>query len=328
MQKFIDFVYFTVQAGNGGRGAISFERAPFKPKGKPNGGDGGRGGNVILKVDPNLSELSHLINISIIKAENGRPGGANNKKGKDGNDTIIFVPPGSIVKDSDNNILKELLSPGEEFIVAYGGKGGHGNAFFKSPTNRSPHFAQPGEKGERKEISIELKLLADIGLVGPPNAGKSTLLKNLTDANPKIADYPFTTISPNLGIFYDEDNNHFSIADIPGLIEKASEGKGLGIQFLKHIERTKIICYVLDVSDKNFIRQYDMLLTEIKKYNPAILNKKSIIAGNKIDLLSEKELEKIKKLKFEFPFILVSALKNINLTELKKLFIENLKSAP
>ena len=326
MPKFIDYVYFKVKAGDGGRGAVAFEREKYKPKGKPSGGDGGKGGSIILKVDSNYSELSHLKNISIVEAENGAAGGSNNKKGKDGEDVIIPVPPGCIVRDENNNVIAELLNAGEMKIVAKGGKGGHGNAFFKSSTNRTPLHAEEGKKGEFKTIFIELKLLADVGLVGFPNAGKSTILKKITNANPKIADYPFTTLTPNIGIFYDENSNPYSVADIPGLIEKASEGKGLGIQFLKHIERTKLLAIVLDLSDSKFLTQYDILLDEMKKYNPQLLNKKIIIVGNKIDLLNENKIEKIKKIKFSYPFVLISALKEINLEELKEKFIELLKN--
>lgn len=325
MKKFIDEVYFTVKAGDGGKGIISFERAKYKPRGKPDGGDGGRGGNVVLKVNPNLSELSHLLHLSEISAEDGKSGGSNNKKGKDGNDVYIEVPPGCIIKDRDKNrVISELINPGQEFIVAYGGKGGHGNAFFKSPTNRAPYIAQPGKKGQVRNIIIELKLLADIGLIGPPNAGKSTLLKNLTDAHPKIADYPFTTLSPNLGIFYDDTGNHYSIADIPGLIEGASEGKGLGIQFLKHIERTKILALVVDVSEKEFEKRIEGVLNEIKNYNPSLLNKRIIIVGNKIDLLDEETRHFLHNNQLPYYIIYVSALKKINLDKLKEEFIRNI----
>ena len=323
MKKFIDEVYFTVKAGDGGKGVISFERAKYKPRGKPDGGDGGRGGNVVLKVNPNLSELSHLIHLNQVVAESGKPGGSNNKKGKDGKSVYIEIPPGCIIKDKDKNkILGELLKPDEELIIAYGGKGGHGNAFFKSPTNRAPYIAQPGKKGQIRNIIIELKLLADIGLIGAPNAGKSTLLKNLTEAHPKIADYPFTTISPNLGIFYDSKGTHYSIADIPGLIEGASKNKGLGIQFLKHIERTKLLALIVDITEENFERTINSIFNEIKNYDPAILHKKIIIVGNKIDLLTK---EKTKKIMYNnYPVIYISALKKINLDKLKEKFIEKL----
>jgi len=325
VKKFIDEVYFTVKAGNGGKGVVSFERAKYKPKGRPDGGDGGRGGNVVLKVNPNLSELSHLIHLSEVSAEDGKPGGPNNKKGRDGNDVYIEVPPGCIIKDKDKNkIIGELINSGQELIVAYGGKGGHGNAFFKSPTNRAPYIAQPGKKGQIRNIIIELKLLADVGLIGAPNAGKSTLLKNLTDAHPKIADYPFTTLSPNLGIFYDDTGNHYSIADIPGLIEGASEGKGLGFQFLKHIERTIILALVVDVSEKNFEKRIESVLNEIKNYDPSLLNKKIIIVGNKIDLLDKICISSLQKKQFSYPVIYVSALKKINLDKLKEEFIQSI----
>ncbi len=326
MKKFIDEIYLTIQAGNGGKGAVSFERAKFKPKGKPDGGDGGDGGNIIAKVNPNFSDLSHLIHLNLIRAQNGGQGGKNNKKGKDGNSFYIELPPGCIIKNRENNlIITELLSPEDEFVIAHGGKGGHGNAYFKSSTNRSPHNFQPGKIGETLQIIVELKILAQIGLVGYPNAGKSTLLKNVTDAEPKIADYPFTTLSPNLGIFYDEHNTHYSIADIPGLIDGASEGKGLGIQFLKHVERTRIIALVIDATQKRPKMQAENLLEEVKKYNPNILSRKIIVVINKIDLVNSETLKKLKDEKFGYPTLFISALKKINLDNLKKYFIENLK---
>ncbi len=326
MPKFIDEVRFTVEGGKGGNGAVSFERLKYKPIGKPDGGNGGRGGNVILKVNPQLTDLSHLIHSNYYKAGDGRPGGKSRSTGKNGEDVIIEVPPGTVVWENDKKI-KELIQKDEEFIIARGGRGGRGNAHFKSPTNRSPKYAERGKKGEKKEITLELKLLADIGLIGYPNAGKSTLLKALTNANPEIGSYPFTTIVPNLGVIYDEHNNHYTIADIPGLIEDAHTGKGLGLYFLKHIERTKILAIVLDVSEEDFIKKYNILLKEMQFYNPDILKKELFIIANKIDLLKKDNLEKVKeeleKLKMEF--IPVSALKNINIDKLYKILIKKVK---
>ncbi|MBN1898412.1 MAG: GTPase ObgE [Spirochaetes bacterium] len=326
MKKFIDEVFFVVKAGDGGKGALSFERARFKPKGKPDGGDGGNGGDIIARVNSSYSELSHLINVNLIRAQDGKNGGTNNKKGKNGENAFIDIPPGCIIKEKKGRqVITELLSPGEECIMAKGGKGGRGNAFFKSSTNRSPHKTQSGEKGSQRDIIIELKLLADIGLVGAPNVGKSTLLKNMTDAHPKIADYPFTTLSPNLGIFYDKDGHPFSIADIPGLIHGASEGKGLGIQFLKHIERTKILGLLVDISKDNHRAMIETIMQEMKNFNPALLKKNLIIVGNKIDLIDKKKIALLKKLKWPFQVIFISALKEDHIQELKQVFIKQLQ---
>ena len=323
MKKFIDEIYLTVQSGSGGNGMASFERGKYQPIGKPDGGDGGQGGDVILKIDSNLSELSHIINISSFKAKKGGNGGKSSKKGKAGENVIIKLPPGVIVKDFNRkNIITEMIKDKEEYIIARGGIGGRGNKHFKSSTNRSPRRCEDGRPGIEEKIIIELKLLADIGLVGFPNAGKSTLLKSLTDAEPEVNSYPFTTLTPNLGIFYDEFHNPYSIADMPGLIEDAHKGKGLGIQFLKHIERTKILCVIVDISDEDFKNKQEQLISELEKYDPGLAGKKTIFAGNKVDLIQDKD--SIKKLKEEY--ILVSALKGDNLDRLKKIFIISIKN--
>jgi len=322
MNKFIDEIYLTVQSGSGGKGAISFDRRKYKSVGKPDGGDGGKGGNVILKIDANYSELSHLTKVHLVKAGNGNNGGRSNSKGKDGTDAIIKLPPGVIIKDFETkkNII-EMINDQEEYIIAQGGKGGRGNAQFKSSKNRSPHRSEQGKPGIQQKIIIELKLLADVGLIGFPNAGKSTLLKSFTDAHPEINSYPFTTLTPNLGIFYDEYSNPYSIADIPGLISDAHKGKGLGIRFLKHIERTKILCLIVDLSEKEFKKQQEQLLYELKQYNSELIEKKIIYVGNKIDVIEDKNLLK----KYKNDYILISALAKENLDKLKNIFIKAIK---
>ncbi len=323
MEKFIDNVYFTVRSGKGGDGAISFERYKYKRIGKPDGGQGGKGGDVILRVNPNYSELSHLIHKNLIKAGNGTNGAGSNKTGSDGADVIIDVPPGTIVKNFETNeVITELLRYNDRYVLLKGGKGGKGNSAFKSATNRSPRRFETGKPGKEMKIRLELKLLADIGLVGYPNAGKSTLLKAITSANPKISDYPFTTLTPNIGIFYDRVNNPYSIADIPGLIEGAASGKGLGFRFLKHIERTKLIAIVVDLSDKYYLNKIKLLLEEMKKYNPMLIKKHIIVVGNKIDLIQNIDSIKFKGIKYKY--ILTSALKASNIEKVKEFFIKEL----
>ncbi len=324
MKKFIDRIYFMVRSGKGGDGAVSFERYKYKRIGKPDGGYGGRGGDIIFRVNSNYSELSHLIHKNLIKANSGSSGGGRNKFGKNGDDAIIDVPPGTIIKNYETDkLIKELLYPGEKYILLKGGRGGKGNSAFKSAQNRSPRKFETGKPGKELKIILELKLLADIGLVGYPNAGKSTLLKSITSAEPKISDYPFTTLTPNIGIFYDEINNPYSIADIPGLIEGASAGKGLGFRFLRHIERTRLIAFVIDLSDKYYDNKINLLIEELNRYNPELLKKKILVIGNKIDLIDDIDKISVKKLKYDF--LLISALKKENLEELKRIFIQKLR---
>ncbi|MBU1078225.1 MAG: GTPase ObgE [Spirochaetes bacterium] len=319
MKKFIDEIYLTVQSGSGGSGAVSFERSKYKPIGRPNGGDGARGGHVILKVDTNLSELSYLKKTNLIRAKNGGNGADSHKRGKDGEDVFLDVPPGVLIKDyRTKELIAELIFPGQEYIIVHGGWGGKGNAHFKSSTNRSPRRRDEGKKGEERKIIIELKLLADIGFVGFPNAGKSTLLKSLTDAKPDINDYPFTTLTPNLGVFYDENHHPYTIADIPGIIEEAHKGKGLGLRFLKHIERTRILAFIIDVSDPEYKKKEAILNSELSSYSDQMMTKQFILIGNKIDLVDDPD-------HIDKNYIRVSALKNENLEDLKKAFIKALK---
>lgn len=318
MVKFVDEAKIFVRGGKGGDGVIAFRREKFVPKGGPWGGDGGKGGDVILKAVRNKKTLVDFYFNKHFFAENGENGGSNNKKGKDGEDLIIEVPCGTVVKeiiDDKEVVIADLLNEGDEIVVAKGGKGGLGNTHFKSPTNQAPRIATKGEKGEEKIIKLELKLIADVGLVGYPNSGKSTLLSKISKARPKIADYPFTTLEPNLGVVDLGDFRSFVVADIPGLIEGASKGKGLGIKFLKHIERTKLIVHLIDMSENDIINRYIHIRKELENYSKELVKKKEIVVGNKIDLEKSKEnMEKAKSYFNEIYFI--SALKGEGIKEL------------
>lgn len=293
--KFIDLARIKVKAGNGGNGAISFHREKFVPKGGPDGGNGGSGGNIILKADPHLTTLLDFKYKNFFKAENGKPGSSNNRTGRDGEDLIIPVPCGTIVKNAETGeVIVDLVEPNQQFIVARGGKGGRGNAEFATPTNQTPRFAEKGEKGEELELLLELKVLADVGIIGFPNVGKSTLISVISAAKPKIADYPFTTLTPNLGVVQIGIGKNFTVADIPGLIEGASEGKGLGIDFLRHIERTKILLFLIDSNSENPKKDLKVLLTELKKYNNEILQKEKLVAFSKIDTIDQKRPERLR----------------------------------
>ena len=286
--NFVDYVKIHVASGNGGKGSTHLHREKFVPKGGPDGGDGGRGGHVIIKGDKNLWTLFHLKFQKHVKAEHGEHGSANRSTGADGKDAYINVPLGTVVRDSDSNdILFEITEDGEEKIVAQGGMGGRGNWHFRTATNQTPRYAQPGIPLEEKDITLELKVLADVGLVGFPNAGKSTLLSVITSAKPKIADYEFTTLKPNLGIVKYRDFQTFVMADIPGIIEGAAEGKGLGHYFLRHIERNSILLFLIPADADNIEKQYQILLDELRRYNPEMLDKARLIAISKSDLLDE-----------------------------------------
>jgi len=313
MSRFVDQAKIYVKAGNGGPGCISFRREKYVPKGGPDGGDGGKGGDVILVADPQVHTLYDFYSQVHFYAENGKPGMGKKMKGKDGEDLILKVPVGTIIKDAKTGkILGDLIRPGQSLIVAHGGKGGRGNAHFATPTRQVPKIAEPGAPGEEKWIILELKLIADVGLVGLPNAGKSTLLSRISAAKPKIADYPFTTLQPNLGVVKLFDGNTFVVADIPGLIEGAHKGIGLGHDFLKHIERTRILLYILDISrGKEIIKDYEVLKNELKLFNPLLLEKEYFVALNKIDLVPD--LEKLEDVieyfqKKEIKLYLISAI--------------------
>ncbi len=297
--KFVDIAKIFIKAGDGGNGHISFRREKFVPKGGPDGGNGGKGGDVLLKVDPHLNTLLDFKYKMHYNAENGREGGKSRKTGKSGKDTYIRIPPGTVVKDSDTEeIIADLTEKGQEFIAARGGRGGLGNSEFATPTKQAPRYATDGKKGEEKEIILELKLIADIGIIGFPNVGKSTLISVISAAKPRIDDYPFTTLVPNLGIVKIGDWQSFTVADIPGLIEGAHEGKGLGIQFLRHIERTKALVYLIDAWSADPVNDYNILCSELEKYNPEMKNKERFICISKIDSVDEDKRKELSELKF------------------------------
>jgi GTP-binding protein len=328
----IDYAKIIIKSGNGGNGCISFRREKYVPKGGPNGGDGGNGGNVIFKADNSLATLIDFRYKKIYKAKNGRHGMGGDKTGKNGQNIIIKVPCGSLIKDADTEeVLADLVSDGQTFVAAKGGKGGKGNARFATSTNQTPRIAEPGGKGVERDVIIELKLIADVGLVGLPNAGKSTLISKISAAKPKIADYPFTTLQPNLGIVKYSDYNSFVVADIPGLIEGAHHGKGLGIRFLKHIERTKVLAFLIDSTlleeKENKTEDYNTLINELKGYDESLLKKPRIICFTKIDALTEELKKKLDKIIFKnagIPVIKISAISGENLDKLKDLIWEKL----
>lgn len=293
--RFIDEVSIYVKAGDGGRGCLSFRREKYVPKGGPDGGDGGKGGDVILKGQRNLFSLLDFKYKRIFKAQNGKPGSGNNKKGRDGKDLVIKVPLGTLVfEETEDGLipLGEILKEEDEITVAKGGKGGRGNARFATPHNQAPTRFEYGEKGEEKRLRLVLKLIADCGLVGLPNVGKSTIVSQISRARPKIADYPFTTLSPNLGVLADDDES-IVVADIPGIIKGASKGKGLGLRFLKHIERTKCLIFVIDASSEDPLNDYETLREELCAFNPDLLKKKRIVVLNKIDLIDKERLKRL-----------------------------------
>jgi len=285
---FIDRVVVKVEAGTGGSGASSFRREKFVPMGGPDGGDGGRGGNVIVRGDSNLATLLDYTYRDSWTAERGEHGMGSNKTGRSGDDVVLPVPPGTVVRDrATGEVLGDIMEHGDEIVVARGGRGGKGNAFFATATHRSPREWQPGEEGERRELELELKLIADVGLVGQPNAGKSTLLSVISAARPKIADYPFTTLSPNLGVVQLSDHRTFVVADIPGIIEGAHEGKGLGLQFLRHIERTRVLAFVIPIDAMDWQAEYDQLRREVEAYSAELAATPHCVVFTKLDLLGE-----------------------------------------
>ncbi|MFL5575724.1 MAG: GTPase ObgE [Gemmatimonadaceae bacterium] len=285
---FIDRVVVKIEAGTGGSGCTSFRREWRTPMGGPDGGDGGRGGDVIVRGDSNLATLLDYTYRDSWTAERGEHGMGANKTGRSGDDVVLPVPPGTIVRDLDTGeVLGDILADGDEVVVARGGRGGKGNAFFATSTHRSPREWQPGEEGERRSLELELKLIADVGLVGQPNAGKSTLLSVISAARPKIADYPFTTLAPNLGVVQLSDHRTFVVADIPGIIEGAHEGKGLGLQFLRHIERTRILAFLIPIDAMDWQAEYDQLRREVESYSPELAAKPHCVVFTKLDLLGE-----------------------------------------
>jgi len=314
--NFIDHIKIFCKSGNGGRGSSSFRREKFVPLGGPDGGDGGKGGDIILKGNSQLWTLLHLRYTKHLKAENGEGGQGNKKHGKNGKDIIIEVPLGTTARSAESdNTFVEILSHNEEKILLEGGIGGLGNVHFKTSTKQAPQYSQPGIKGIEEWINLELKVLADVGLVGFPNAGKSTLLSSISKAKPKIGDYPFTTLTPNLGVIPYKDNLSFIMADIPGIIEGASEGKGLGIRFLRHIERNSILLFIIPV-DSNINNEFKLLYRELENYNKELLKKKIIIAISKCDTVSTEELDKLKT-NLKYDIVKISSISGLGLDQLK-----------
>jgi GTP-binding protein len=316
--KFIDLARILVRAGHGGVGCVSFRREKFVPKGGPNGGNGGRGGSVIFRANRHLTTLLDFQYRKVYAAPRGEHGLGSNKTGKSGEDIVLDVPVGTLVRDAQTqDVIADIVRDHEEVIIARGGKGGRGNAEFATSTNQSPRQYEQGEPGEEREIELELKLLADVGLVGLPNAGKSTLISVISAARPKIAEYPFTTLVPNLGIVRAGMGKSFVVADIPGLIEGAHTGKGLGIQFLRHIERTKVLVILLDVTGSDLHADYRILTDELASFNPSLVKKPRLIALTKIDTLETKAARALSSIKFgRTPVFPISAVSGKGVKEL------------
>lgn len=323
--NFVDYVKIFCRSGKGGSGSVHFHRAKYLPKGGPDGGDGGDGGNIILRGNRNYHTLLHLRYQRHIFAGHGESGSRNQSSGKKGESKIIEVPCGTIVYDADTGeFLCDITEHGQEVILLKGGKGGLGNARFKSPTNQTPRYAQPGEPSEERWVILELKLLADVGLVGFPNAGKSTLLSVVSAARPKIADYPFTTLEPNLGMVEYRDGKSFVMADIPGIIEGASKGKGLGLRFLRHIERNALLLFVIPVTSENIRKEYDMLVNELIQYNPQLADKRRVLAISKSDMVDEEQMKKIAEDLPDIPYVLISSITGFGIQKLKDVLWETL----
>jgi GTP-binding protein len=323
--NFVDYVKIHCTSGNGGGGSTHFRREKYIPKGGPDGGDGGRGGHVIIRGNKQLWTLLHLKFKKHIKAGHGAHGSGNLKTGSQGEDVYIEVPLGTVAKDDETGeVLFEITEEGEEVILQPGGRGGLGNNHFKSATNQTPRYAQPGEPGEEGWKILELKVLADVGLVGFPNAGKSTLLSVLSEAKPEIGAYPFTTIRPNLGIVSYRDHRSFIMADIPGIIEGAHKGKGLGLRFLRHIERNSVLLFMIPADSDDIHKEYKILLNELKQYNPELLHKERLLAITKSDMLDEELTEALKADLPQIPFVFISSVAQKGLMELKDMVWKNL----
>jgi GTP-binding protein len=326
--NFVDYIKIFCQSGNGGKGSSHLRREKYIPKGGPDGGDGGRGGHIILRGDAQTWTLLQFKYRKHIRAEHGEAGSGQLRHGADGKDIILNVPLGTVAKLAETGeVLFEITADGEEKILVKGGRGGLGNNNFKSATNQTPRYAQPGEPGIENWYILELKILADVGLVGLPNAGKSTLLSTVSAARPKIADYPFTTLEPNIGIVAYRDNKSFIMADIPGIIEGAHEGKGLGLRFLRHIERNSILLFTVPVDSPDILQEYHVLLDELKCYNPELLDKQRILAITKSDMIDdelEKEIQKHLPRKVRHVFI--SSLSGKNISKLKDMIWESLNN--
>lgn len=323
--NFVDYVKVFLRSGKGGAGSPHLHREKYIDKGGPDGGDGGRGGHIILKSNPQLWTLLHLKFKRHIFATSGMAGGKSERTGSDGDDVTVEVPVGTVVRDSETNeIIFEITEENQTEVLLNGGRGGLGNTHFKSSTNQTPRYAQPGEEGKEGWFILELKLLADVGLVGFPNAGKSTLLSVISAAKPKIADYAFTTLVPNLGIVPYRNMQSFVMADIPGIIEGAHEGKGLGLRFLRHIERNSILLFMVPCDSDDIHAEYKTLLNELEKYNPELLDKNRILAITKTDMLDDELIEEIKKDLPDIPSLFISSVAQVGLQELKDLIWEQL----
>ena len=319
--NFVDYVKIYCRSGKGGRGSSHFRREKYIPKGGPDGGDGGRGGHIYLRGNRNYWTLLHLKYERHILATNGESGSAKRSSGKNGEDRVIEVPCGTVVYDADTGeYLCDVTEDGQQVMLLKGGRGGLGNFNFKTSTNQAPRYAQPGEPAQERTVILQLKLLADVGLVGFPNAGKSTLLSVVSAAKPKIANYPFTTLEPNLGIVSYRDNRSFVMADIPGIIEGASEGKGLGLRFLRHIERNSLLLFMVPADTDDIRKEYEILSNELEKYNPDLLDKPRVLAITKSDLLDDELIEALSAdLPEGIPHLFISAVAGMGITELKDL---------
>tara|TARA_B100002003_G_C14063373_1_gene511817 strand:+ start:172 stop:1188 length:1017 start_codon:yes stop_codon:yes gene_type:complete len=330
--NFIDYVKLHVSSGNGGSGSSHLHREKYVAKGGPDGGDGGRGGHVILRGNKNLWTLFEFSFRRHIRAEHGGNGGKQRSSGADGQDEIVDVPLGTVIRDTETQeIIDEVTEDGQEIIIAEGGMGGRGNWHFKSSTNQTPRYSQPGIDGQELDITLELKVLADVGLVGFPNAGKSTLLSVITSAKPKIADYEFTTLKPNLGIVKYRDFKSFVVADIPGIIEGAAEGKGLGYRFLRHIERNSTLLFLVPANAEDVAKEYEILLDELRRYNPEMLDKDRLVAVSKTDMLDDElkaELKAELDENLPVPYLFISSVAQQGLTELKDKLWEMLNKDP
>jgi len=328
--NFVDYIKLYASSGNGGKGSVHLHREKYITKGGPDGGDGGRGGHIIVRGNENLWTLHHLKFKKHFRAGHGEHGSKSRSTGADGTDVFIDVPLGTVVRDTETNaVLFEITEHSQEIILCEGGKGGRGNWHFKSSTNQTPRYAQPGMPSEEKYVTVELKILADVGLVGFPNAGKSTLLSVITSAKPKIADYEFTTLKPNLGIVEYRDFQSFVMADIPGIIEGAAEGKGLGHYFLRHIERNSILLFLIPADADNIKNQYDILLDELRRYNPEMLDKERIVAISKSDLLDEElkaELKEILDDEMPVDYLFISSATQTGIMPLKDLLWKQLNA--
>ncbi len=317
--NFIDHIRIHCRSGKGGKGSSHLRREKYMPKGGPDGGDGGRGGHIIVRGNAQLWTLLHLRYTKHVIAEDGEVGSSNQSSGRSGKDVVLELPLGTLVKDDETGeVLAEVTHDGEEHVLFSGGRGGLGNQHFKSSTNQTPRYAQPGEPGTEKWVIMELKVLADVGLVGFPNAGKSTLLSVITAAKPKIADYAFTTLTPNLGIVAYRDGRSFVMADIPGIIEGAHEGKGLGLRFLRHIERNSVLLFMIPADSKNVQEDYTVLLNELKEYSPELLDKDRLLAITKCDMLDGEMMDQLRKeLPPRIDHVLISSVSGLGLEELK-----------